>query len=317
MLTLLLSVALAGEPVPAEPAAPAESAAPAPAEPTAAEPAAPAPAEPTAAEPDDPSGPLTDAAFTARVAELVSVHGTTDVAVATPGFDAVDRVRATLSAANLGAVAVTRVSELAEPEKVTTRLVRRSACVLYVVPAAGRFRVTRFGACAEGRAAPPADPPSLADRDGRRPDGPQRPPAGAEATPPSIVRGSQSSDLDLRLMVRSDWDLALARLNAPDPVAATVMSGLVGFGSGHFYAKSPGSGTAHLIVQLASSALMIAGTLMQQSFDDVVFERGQLAMAVGTTTLAISRLVETVTVPRKASKVAVREIQEERRRLGY
>lgn len=54
--------------------------------------------------------------------------------------------------------------------------------------------------------------------------------------------------------------IQLAR-DTPDPGVAMVLSGIIGFGSGHFYAGKPGMGAAMLLTQLGAGALATAGSV--------------------------------------------------------
>jgi hypothetical protein len=113
------------------------------------------------------------------------------------------------------------------------------------------------------------------------------------AAPPAAGTWSDQRQLDLLL-------------SAPSPATSMLMSTFVGFGSGHFYAGSPASGTRHLVIQAAAVALAGIGNAVASSATDPAF--GNLVYSSGLTALIVDRAVEVINAPFKAHQTTARMI---------
>jgi hypothetical protein len=118
-------------------------------------------------------------------------------------------------------------------------------------------------------------------------------PPPVAAAPPATGTWSDQRQLDLLLA-------------APSPATAMLMSTLVGFGSGHFYAGSPASGTRHLVIQAAAVALAGIGSAVASSASDPAF--GNLLYNGGLTARIVDRAVEVINAPFKAHQTTARMI---------
>lgn len=97
--------------------------------------------------------------------------------------------------------------------------------------------------------------------------------------------------------------LAYAPMVMPDAGAAAAMSGLIGFGSGHFYACDPVGGAAFFLATLLGGGLM-AGGLAWQANDPLVRDGGATALvAVGGTLFFVVHAADTATAPLAAERV--------------
>ena len=98
-------------------------------------------------------------------------------------------------------------------------------------------------------------------------------------------------------------DLLLA---APSPAASMLMSTIVGFGSGHYYAGSKSSGTRHLVIQAVAVGLAGIGSAVASNAADPAF--GNLVYNTGLTALIVDRAVEVINAPFKAHQTTARMI---------
>lgn len=305
MIALLLTLALAAEP---EAPAPSDTSPP-PAEPAEAPPpsdTSPPPTETTSTEATaEHSELLTEEQFTDLVRELLKRYGPDEVVITTPGFESFDQLRQLLSDAQVTRVSLIRASELVDADKATARFVRRDKCALYVSRRAQRYQVSTHGKCA------PPGPRSMVAR--RASLGPQ----GGLLGPPEATADGAELDLGTRMMIHSEWDLAVAKTRAPNPTAAAVLSGLAGYGAGHFYAKAPINGTAHMSLQLLGAAVFLGGYVRLTYLEHTDYREINFVMDVGLLTMLLGRVLDTAMAPISASRTAVRELEEERDRRGY
>jgi hypothetical protein len=95
-------------------------------------------------------------------------------------------------------------------------------------------------------------------------------------------------------------------LSAPSPATAMLMSTIVGFGSGHYYAGSKGSGTRHLAIQATAVVLAGIGSAVASSATDPAF--GNLVYNTGLAALIVDRAVEVINAPFKAHQTTARMI---------
>jgi hypothetical protein len=93
----------------------------------------------------------------------------------------------------------------------------------------------------------------------------------------------------------------------PDPGAAAVLSGTVGFGAGHFYAKQPQAGFGHLTAQ----ALGLMATAAGFGVDSSQAARG--LWAGGGALFLAGRIMDVVTAPQSAHRTADEQLAARRR----
>lgn len=145
---------------------------------------------------------------------------------------------------------------------------------------------------------------------------------GASAYSSPAPRPPLSPELQV---MKNAWDIEIARLKMPDSATAAVLSGTVGFGSGHYYAGSGETGDAHLMLQGVGVILAgVGGALALDGLSNTNPDRGGIntlkvgtsMFTLGVSTTTISRLVEAFTAPRKAREKAVEEMQRHRSRAG-
>ena len=108
--------------------------------------------------------------------------------------------------------------------------------------------------------------------------------------------------------------LLLLDHTVPDPTTALLMSAVVGFGSGQFYAHNPRVGLIHASLQGAGLAVLGVARLAER--DPITTSGGQIAHAIGNVGLTLmvgSRLVEAATAPGAAQAEAARQISREMR----
>ena len=98
----------------------------------------------------------------------------------------------------------------------------------------------------------------------------------------------------------------------PDPTTAAVLSGFLGFGSGHFYAKKPARGMPHLLLQTLGGGLIVASQLQLARLsltdpDQVLTQanRAQGLVIAGSVVLSGSRIVDIWTAPTSARETAL------------
>jgi len=95
--------------------------------------------------------------------------------------------------------------------------------------------------------------------------------------------------------------VAYADIMAPDPAAAAIMSSVVGFGSGHYYAESEVSGSFFLVSQALGTGFMGAAAFGKYTPTDAAN-----MMIAGTVILTVSRFIEVLSAPAVARKSALR-----------
>jgi hypothetical protein len=119
------------------------------------------------------------------------------------------------------------------------------------------------------------------------------PPPLPMAVPPPPTQWSSQKMLDLELA-------------APSPGTALLLSTLVGFGSGHYYAGDSASGGRHLGVQAAGFVVASVASIAASQSDNAS-GLGFIEL-VGLTTLSVDRIIEVVNAPFKAHQTAARMV---------
>ena len=117
------------------------------------------------------------------------------------------------------------------------------------------------------------------------------PPVTIAAAPPVAGTWSDQRQLDLLL-------------SAPSPAASVLMSAVVGFGSGHYYAGSKASGTRHLAIQGSTILLAGIGSAIAGSASDPAV--ANFVYASGLTAFLVDRAIEIVNAPFKAHQTTAR-----------
>lgn len=192
-----------------------------------------------------------------------------------------------------------RAPLMGEAEADMQRLLQRAgyACGLRVAPggADGEWIVSEHGACGQDPAAAtangwlPAEPPAArsSGRRTRREESVERP---AEALDPTR--------------------LLLLEQTVPDPTTALLSSFLVGFGSGHFYARDHRMGWLYAGLQAGGLALYGLGRFAGASaLDEEDAETARLIGALGLGFSVGVRLVDAGTAPAAAHTEARRQIE--------
>jgi hypothetical protein len=227
------------------------------------------------------------------------------VAVGAVGFEAKSRVDAALAAHPLGAgVPSVRLTEFDDASESVVRMLRRWQCVVRVRWADDSWYAQEFGDCRDGYQAPseatsgtsPGSPVGVAE--------PDRSPLQAPA------ERVTTASLD------QQWDMFLLDHTLPDQATAAILSGTVGFGTGHYYAGLARRGNVHLGTQLAGWLAVAVGTqlpvLAKTSADAPT--AGAVLVLGGGVALAVSRIVDVATAPDSARQMARREIGLQRQR---
>ncbi len=97
------------------------------------------------------------------------------------------------------------------------------------------------------------------------------------------------------------WFLAtrVVEVRLPDPGAAVALSGLVGFGAGHFYAQRRRRGRTHLALQLTALSVTIAGGVLSAVGGEATVP-GVIMAGAGGGFLVGARTADVVSAPRSA-----------------
>ena len=110
--------------------------------------------------------------------------------------------------------------------------------------------------------------------------------------------------MDLGAFTAAQKDLLRLQTSLPSPVAATVLSALVGFGSGHYYAGSPESGQVHLVLQIVGLVAIGVGSALADDYDTE--QAGQIIGTIGLLGFGTDRIVEAANAPFKAHQTSAR-----------
>jgi hypothetical protein len=112
-----------------------------------------------------------------------------------------------------------------------------------------------------------------------------------------------------------EYSIPIAPFNQPDPAVATLLSGLLGFGSGHFYAGKNTRGTTHAVLQFGGIVSALASHIWWNNtiYNDVLLGDTASIRAKNKTFLAtwytgwgvysISRVIDIATAPNSARRV--------------
>jgi hypothetical protein len=184
-----------------------------------------------------------------------------------------------------------------------------AACGLHVrhVGPGSFWGVQESAGCAT--AAPPPPPPVAAVGPTPAPAAPAYTPAPVAPAAPPVLASPAPPVVAAAAPAPGAWtdqrklDI---ELSAPSPSAALVMSALVGFGSGHYYAGSQSSGSRHLAIQAGAIALGSIGLVAAAASDDPA--PGAFVYTVGLTALSIDRVIEVVNAPFKAHQTTAKMI---------
>lgn len=241
--------------------------------------------------------------------EEVSARAGTTVVVAAAGGAADSTLKRLVRAAPQAPVLLERVSLMGDAESDMTRLLERMGkpCGLRVSPGGieGEWIVSEHGACG-GVAVPVAEgwtPPVEGDPAAEGPPEGGAPEVSAPPPRPLPVRPELTP---ARLLLLDH--------TVPDPTTALMMSAVVGFGSGEFYAHNPRAGWVHAAIQ--GTTLAVFGIARLAAADPLTETGGAAARAVGGVALTISlgaRLVEAASSPGDAQAEAGRQIEREMR----
>lgn len=237
----------------------------------------------------------TDAVLT-RIHEVSGRAGGA-IVVAAAGSDAERMLRRLVRAHPDAPCTLERVPLMSEPEEDMVRLLSRanSDCALRVAPGGleGEWLVSEHGSCGGEDG---ADVTGWLPVDGE----PNRP-----------VRRSRRSEEPARAQVALDpTRLLLLERSVPDPTTALLSSFLVGFGSGHFYARNPRAGW--LYAGLEAGGLAVYGMGRLGEAQALTSEGAGAARAVSVIGLAVAigvRLVDAGTAPAAAHLEARRQIE--------
>ena len=170
-----------------------------------------------------------------------------------------------------------------------------SCGVFLVRQGSDHWRAKAIGTCdgnkpAEVAAAPVAGAASV--------DAPAPIAPTTEGLPPTVA------SMDVAAFTKAQMDLLRVESSLPSPTAAVLLSALVGFGSGHFYAGSPESGQVHLVVQLISLVAIGTGSVLADDYDTESI--GQIVGATGIIGFSVDRIIDAANAPFKAHQTSRR-----------
>lgn len=234
------------------------------------------------------AAPQSHAVVEARLRELAEAHGEL-VLVAAAGPDAERAVQDMMPRMPSGSVELVRVPTVGDPAREAELKLGASpaTCLAWVSTFGPELRLSTFGDCPALSDAPPPPPPPTAPVAAGRP----------QATPTPEVPASFKPSPEY---VRAQRELLALEASLPDPTTAFLLSGVIGFGVGHFYAGDNQRGAIHLSAQLGGLALTGLATLAAGQNADAA-----LALQVlGGGVLGISRLVDMGTAPLTAHEQA-------------
>jgi len=136
---------------------------------------------------------------------------------------------------------------------------------------------------------------------------PEPPPQGQRAKRAQRQRGDRPPPIELDALTQEQaWELAQVQATLPDPNVAMNQSLIVGFGSGHFYAKQPMPGFIHAGVQLVGVAVAAAGMAKKFSLPSGsnAYEEAQTLQFIGLGIAGAGRLADAYTAPFSARRTA-------------
>ena len=179
------------------------------------------------------------------------------------------------------------------------------ACGVFLAPqGSDHWRAKAIGTCAGNKPAEVAAVPVPASA----PTAPTAAAASAAASPasvpPAIAPTIAAPSMDLAAFTAAQKDLLRLETSLPSPTAATLLSALVGFGSGHYYAGSPDSAQVHLVVQILGVVAIGVGSALASDPDSESV--GQVVGAIGIAGFGIDRIVEAANAPFKAHQTSAR-----------
>lgn len=249
-----------------------------------------------------------------HVEEVAARSGTT-VVVAAAGGAADATLKRLARAAPAAPLTLARVSLTGDADEDMTKLLDRlgKPCGLRVSPGGieGEWIVSEHGACG-GNAVPVPEGWIDPAGSGARAANPEDAPTGEIVAPIPVAPA-----LTVAGPIRPTLDparLLLLDHTVPDPTTALLMSAIVGFGSGEFYARRPRAGWIHAGVQGTSLAIAAAAHLAERSA--LTSTGHDVARAISGLALTVSvgaRLVEVATSPGDAATEAGRQIERELR----
>lgn len=236
--------------------------------------------------------------------EEVASRAGVSVVVAAAGGPADQTLKRLVRAAPETPVLLDRVPVMGDPEEDMTRLLARvgKPCGLRVSSGGieGEWIVTEFGACGG---------PSAAVGEGWT-----APPTGDPLAPYAIPESGLGLGGSPAAPSIDPARLLLLDHSVPDPTTALLMSAVVGFGSGQFYAHNPRVGLVHAGLQ--GAGLVVFGVARLAGNNALTTSGGEVARVISDVGLMImvgSRLVEAGTAPGAAQDEAARQISREMR----
>lgn len=237
--------------------------------------------------------------------EETSTRAGGPIVVAAAGASTEAALRRLLRAHPEAPCSLERVPLMGEPQQDMSRLLERSrvACGMRVSPggAEGEWLVSFHGTCAELRATEASVWLGPEGEEGPLPTGEGL--SVAAPQPALAVPASPGSTLD-------PTRLLLLERSLPDPTTALLSSAIVGFGSGHFYARDTKGGILYAGLQAGGLAVWgLSRFAGAQSFTAEGLRTSQVLGTLGLTLSLGARMVDAGTAPAAAHTTARRQIE--------
>lgn len=135
-----------------------------------------------------------------------------------------------------------------------------------------------------------------------------------------VTSAVKSPSTNFKPPTHLEYSVPIAPFNEPDPAVATLLSGLFGFGAGHFYAGKNTRGATHAVLQFGGIASALASYVWWNNtiYNDVLIGDVATVSAKNSTFLAtwytglsvysISRVIDIATAPNSARRVTARRV---------